>query len=118
MLAGTFLCIALSYAQKKTQPAPPVTSSAEEVLYSQLKYRSIGPYRGGRSGAVTGSYKNKTTFYMGATGGGYGKQVMEGVTGKTSVISILAHPLVPLLLRQVMKMFFTLAKGKIPCGVM
>lgn len=73
LLAGTFLCIVLSYAQKKNQPSAPVTSSAEEALYSKLKYRSIGPYRGGRSAAVTGSYKNKTTFYMGSTGGGVWK---------------------------------------------
>ena len=82
MLAGTFLCIVLSYAQKKTQPAPPASSSAEEALYSKLKYRSIGPYRGGRSAAVTGSYKNKTTFYMGSTGGGVWKTTDGGSNWK------------------------------------
>ncbi len=38
-----------------------------------MKYRLIGPFRGGRSGAVAGSYKNKNTFYFGATGGGVWK---------------------------------------------
>ena len=76
LLAGTLLSVLFSLAQKK-QPAV-TTSSNEESVYGALKYRSIGPYRGGRSGAVTGSYTNKTTFYMGATGGGVWKTTDGG----------------------------------------
>ncbi len=46
---------------------------ADEPVLAKVKYRSIGPYRGGRSTAATGSYKSKTTFYFGATGGGVWK---------------------------------------------
>jgi len=35
-----------------------------------LEYRSIGPYRGGRSAAVTGVPGQPGTFYFGGTGGG------------------------------------------------
>ncbi len=38
-----------------------------------MKYRLVGPFRGGRSGAVTGSWRNKNTFYFGSTGGGVWK---------------------------------------------
>jgi photosystem II stability/assembly factor-like uncharacterized protein len=38
----------------------------------------IGPFRGGRSAAVAGSYKNKNNFYFGATGGGVWKTADGG----------------------------------------
>jgi photosystem II stability/assembly factor-like uncharacterized protein len=54
----------------------------DSTLLSKVKYRSIGPYRGGRSGAVCGSYKNKNTFYMGTTGGGVWKTMDGGSNWK------------------------------------
>ncbi len=45
----------------------------DSVLYSNLKYRLIGPFRGGRSAAVVGDPNQKNVFYMGATGGGVWK---------------------------------------------
>lgn len=42
-------------------------------LISALRYRSIGPYRGGRSIAVTGVRNKPYTFYFGAAGGGLWK---------------------------------------------
>jgi len=39
-------------------------------LYEGLDYRLVGPYRGGRSAAVTGVHGKPNLFYMGATGGG------------------------------------------------
>ncbi len=41
-----------------------------ESLYNAMKYRNIGPYRGGRSAAVDGVADNKLLAYFGATGGG------------------------------------------------
>ena len=64
---------ATAQAQKKTIAITASTSDPDSVLLSKTKYRLIGPFRGGRSGAVTGSYKNKNTFYFGATGGGVWK---------------------------------------------
>lgn len=46
--------------------------------YSQLKFRQIGPFRGGRSVAVAGVQSDPLTFYMGATGGGVFKTVDAG----------------------------------------
>jgi photosystem II stability/assembly factor-like uncharacterized protein len=42
----------------------------DSALFTTYKYRSIGPFRGGRARGVCGDYKNKQVFYMGATGGG------------------------------------------------
>jgi photosystem II stability/assembly factor-like uncharacterized protein len=60
------------------QEVLPPSANADEELFSKLNYRLIGPFRGGRSGAVTGSYKNKNTFYFGATGGGVWKTTDGG----------------------------------------
>ncbi|MEZ4849520.1 MAG: glycosyl hydrolase, partial [Bacteroidia bacterium] len=46
------------------------TTSYDESLYNGLTWRSIGPFRGGRSAAVTGVPGKPNLFYMGATGGG------------------------------------------------
>ena len=47
-------------------------------LYRALKYRLIGPYRGGRSTAVAGAPSHPFTFYMGSTGGGIWKTLDAG----------------------------------------
>ena len=39
-------------------------------VYSAVKWRNIGPYRGGRSAAVVGVPNKPLLYYMGATGGG------------------------------------------------
>jgi photosystem II stability/assembly factor-like uncharacterized protein len=50
--------------------------------YSSLDYRLIGPFRGGRSAAVTGVPGQPNTFYFGATGGGVWKSDDAGNTWK------------------------------------
>ena len=42
----------------------------DESLYGALEYRLIGPFRGGRSAAVTGVPNKPNLFYFGSTGGG------------------------------------------------
>ena len=67
-----------SIAQKPKTPPPAATDNKDDVLLKNVKYRLIGPFRGGRSAAVAGSYSNKTTFYFGGTGGGVWKTVDGG----------------------------------------
>jgi photosystem II stability/assembly factor-like uncharacterized protein len=43
---------------------------ADSMYGSNVKYRLVGPYRGGRATAACGSLKNERLFYMGSTGGG------------------------------------------------
>jgi photosystem II stability/assembly factor-like uncharacterized protein len=74
-----FSAIAQNAKNKKAAvPTPTKEESTELPLLTKVKYRSIGPFRGGRSAAATGSYKNKTTFYFGATGGGVWKTIDGG----------------------------------------
>ncbi|MFW6075426.1 MAG: WD40/YVTN/BNR-like repeat-containing protein, partial [Chloroflexota bacterium] len=47
-------------------------------LYSGLKYRSIGPTRGGRVIAVAGDPTDRRVFYFGSTGGGVWKTTDGG----------------------------------------
>ncbi len=79
MLAATALVALSSTAQKKQ--AVPVTND-DSIVFSKVKYRSIGPYRGGRSGAVAGDLQQKNTFYFGGTGGGVWKTIDGGSNWK------------------------------------
>ncbi len=45
----------------------------DPTLFDALSYREIGPFRGGRSAAVTGVPGKPNLFYFGATGGGVWK---------------------------------------------
>ena len=49
-------------------------------LYGGLRWRMIGPFRGGRSNAVTGVEGQPHVFYFGAVGGGVWKTVNAGET--------------------------------------
>lgn len=42
-------------------------------VFNNVKYRSIGPFRGGRANAGTGVVGDPLTYYMGTTGGGVWK---------------------------------------------
>src|ERR1700738_2707390 len=65
------------FAQKKASTPAASTDAADSIYFSPMKYRLVGPFRGGRADAVSGSLKNKNTFYFGATGGGLWK-TMDG----------------------------------------
>lgn len=75
LLLICFCISALSFGQKKS-----TTSTISESLYESMKYRNIGPFRGGRSTTVAGIPDNIFTYYMGATGGGVWKTTDGGNT--------------------------------------
>lgn len=54
----------------------------DPALFEKMKYRFIGPYRGGRSVAVTGVEGNPMLYYMGTAGGGVWKTTNAGQTWK------------------------------------
>lgn len=66
----------LLVAQRKDKTKTPIPNNDtakvlfQESLYNGLEWRCIGPFRGGRSAAVTGVAGKPQLFYMGATGGG------------------------------------------------
>jgi len=61
---------------KKAQP------KYDESLYKAMKWRCIGPYRGGRVTAVTGIPSLLHTYYLGATGGGLWRTEDGGMNWK------------------------------------
>ena len=71
LAAATGLSIA--HAQAPGQPDKP------EGPFAGLAFRQVGPFRGGRVGAVTGVQSQPMTFYMGATGGGIWKTTDGGM---------------------------------------
>ncbi|APY08560.1 glycosyl hydrolase [Winogradskyella sp. J14-2] len=50
----------------------------KETDYGALEYRLLGPFRGGRSAAVTGVPNQPNLYYFGATGGGIWKTTNGG----------------------------------------
>jgi len=93
VLSFTLFSATLTFCQQKernrrldaAQKDTPVTSESaakddkdkddknEDPLFRGMKYRSIGPFRGGRSLTAAGIPGDPTTYYFGATGGGVWK---------------------------------------------
>jgi hypothetical protein len=54
--------------------------AVDPALFKDLRYRMVGPSRGGRVTAYAGHRRQPGTFYIGATGGGVWKTTDYGVT--------------------------------------
>src|SRR5579864_1176417 len=62
-----------------------VRSLAQQVdpnLYSGMKWRMIGPYRGGKVNAVAGIAGDPAVYYFGSNGGGVWKTTDGGTVWK------------------------------------
>jgi photosystem II stability/assembly factor-like uncharacterized protein len=72
-----------AFAQAPAQaPAPAAQAAAGDPFFGGLKWRNIGPNRGGRSIAVAGSADRPLEYFFGATGGGLWKTTDGGTTWK------------------------------------
>ena len=60
------------FAQRKKNPKidKPLPTMMDADLLKAVEWREIGPFRGGRSAAVTGVSGKPNLFYMGTAGGG------------------------------------------------
>ena len=70
------------FAQKNKKASQVAESLVEAELFSGLKWRNIGPFRGGRSVTSSGVVGDPMTYYMGNTGGGFGKPLMPAKHGR------------------------------------
>lgn len=68
LLLGFLFCVFSAIAQTANE------------YFQPLKYRNIGPYRGGRSVTAAGVVGDPMTYYMGITGGGVWKTDDAGVS--------------------------------------
>ncbi|MCK6695208.1 MAG: glycosyl hydrolase, partial [Thermoanaerobaculia bacterium] len=50
-----------------------------DTVFKQVKFRNIGPFRGGRSVCTSGVINDPLTYYMGTTGGGLWKTDDAGI---------------------------------------
>ncbi len=80
LLMGTTILLSIcSHGQKsKTTPSAQASSFNAE-LFKGLKWRNIGPFRGGRSNAVSGVVGKENVYYTGYTGGGVWKTDDAGI---------------------------------------
>lgn len=67
-------------AQRRKSKSSSSSTSYESKLYDGMQWRNIGPFRGGRSAAVTGVPGKPNLYYMGATGGGVWRTIDAGST--------------------------------------
>ncbi len=71
----------LAQPRARTLPTPaPVAASVPATLFGSLTWRNVGPNRGGRSIAATGTLARPLEYYFGTTGGGVWKTVDAGTT--------------------------------------
>jgi len=73
--------ITLQSQKRKRKTTVPIVK-VQDSMFHGLKWRNIGPFRGGRSVASTGVVGQPMTYYMGSTGGGVWKTVDDGITWK------------------------------------
>ncbi len=69
-----------SQRRKKKTTSPVI--KVEDSLFHSLKWRNIGPFRGGRSVASSGVVGQPLTYYMGTVGGGIYKTTDDGLHWK------------------------------------
>jgi photosystem II stability/assembly factor-like uncharacterized protein len=62
------------------RPSMPMMASVDPALLKGLRYRLVGPSRGGRVTTVTGVPSQPKTFYMGVASGGVFRTTDGGVT--------------------------------------
>ena len=62
--------------------SPDTPQKLDPKLFEELRWRSIGPFRGGRALAVTGVRGQPEVFYFGAVGGGVWRSNDDGRTWK------------------------------------
>ena len=74
--ASTVILALPSLVSAQQSTAAPYDTAA----FTALKWREIGPYRGGRSDAVAGSSMRPWEYYFGTTGGGVFKTLDGGMT--------------------------------------
>ncbi|BDQ12714.1 WD40/YVTN/BNR-like repeat-containing protein [Sediminibacterium sp. TEGAF015] len=78
LLLGLLLISGADYALAQNSKEP--TTENFNAYFKPVKWRSIGPFRGGRSNTGTGVKGDIHTYYMGTTGGGLWKTTDRGIT--------------------------------------
>ena len=82
-LAAVALAV-LALSEARTVPRAIAQADPNTIVdpktYQDMRWRQVGPHRGGRSTAVAGVRTQPNVFYMGASGGGVWKTANFGVS--------------------------------------
>jgi photosystem II stability/assembly factor-like uncharacterized protein len=78
LLSIVVLCFLMG--QLSAQVTQHLSADDYNSIFKAVKWRSIGPFRGGRSNAACGVVGDPETYYMGTTGGGLWKTEDMGVS--------------------------------------
>ncbi len=101
LAALTLLPAALVAQRPAPQPLDSTRYAAAPRDLRGLRWRLVGPFRGGRAVAVTGDPAQRNTFYFGAVDGGIWKTTNGGVSwanltdGTTNIASVGAIAVAP-----------------------
>lgn len=75
----SLLFLSVSFGQKKKESTP-AYAPIDTSWFHGIEWRNIGPFRGGRSAAVTGVKGKPGLYYFGSTGGGVWRTQNGGQT--------------------------------------
>jgi photosystem II stability/assembly factor-like uncharacterized protein len=79
---GVILFVAGLLGGWKVMASPDTVQKSDASLFQEMRWRSIGPFRGGRALAVTGVRGQPEVFYFGGVGGGVWRSNDAGRTWK------------------------------------
>src|SRR5207244_8045006 len=78
-LVGLILAFSILPVSVRSAPFPtPPTGGIDEKLFNGMRWRQIGPFRGGRALAIEGVVGEPDTYYFGAVAGGVWKTTDGG----------------------------------------
>src|SRR5262245_36032365 len=79
VLVGFLLAVFISPRSVRSAASPtPATVTIDEKLFNGMRWRQVGPFRGGRALAIEGVVGEPDTYYFGAVAGGVWKTTDGG----------------------------------------
>ncbi len=82
-IALSLFCLSSLFSQKtvnKPTTTTPSVSTDLNTYFAPMRWRNIGPFRGGRAVTISGVINNPLVYYAGMTGGGLWKTEDAGLT--------------------------------------
>src|SRR5438132_14408495 len=83
-LCGLILSISILPVSVRSAPSPtPTTVAIDEKLFNGMRWRQVGPFRGGRAIALEGVVGEPDTYYFGGVAGGVWETTDGGANWKS-----------------------------------
>ena len=80
LIASLFILVCVNGNAQNRASQSPMMSSVDPAFFQGLRYRLVGPSRGGRVTTVTGVPSQPKTFYMGVASGGVFRTIDGGAS--------------------------------------